>query len=318
MTIVQSISTDGLPAHRRTAFWNEAVCETFTQLEAHPRDPLDFSASLRRVDLGAITMARAVSRAAVVVHTEARIRRAEDRVFLVHLQASGASVHAQDNREASLRAGDFTLCDSARPYRLQFDSLNDMLVLRIPTQWLDSRLTRPTELTAIRVSGDAGIGHVASQLLRSWWTACETGLHAGTSEQVAGSALDLLAMALGMAQPDRVNALSARNAKRLRVFHYIDNHLADPALDAHTIAASIAVTPRYVHRLLEDSGETLGERILRLRLERCARHLRDPALARRSITQLAFDMAFADASYFGRCFKRLYGVTPGEFRLGRG
>lgn len=314
MTIVQSISTDGLPAHRRTAFWNEAVCETFTQLEARPHDPSQFSASLRRVDLGDLTLARAVSKPSVLAHTEARIRRAEDSVFLLHLQADGTSVNAQGGREAVLRTGDFTLCDSARPYKLRFDSLNDMLVLRIPTPWLESRIARPADLTAVRVLGDAAIGLVVSQTVRSWWAACETGLDPETSRRMAGNVLDLLAMALSLAQPDRLSAVTAGNAKRLRILHYIDNHLADPALGAQSIAAAVGVTPRYVHRLLEESGETLGERVLRLRLERCARYLRDPALSGRSITQLAFDMAFADASYFGRCFKRRYGMTPGEYR----
>ena len=33
-----------------------------------------------------------------------------------------------------------------------------------------------------------------------------------------------------------------------------------------------------------------------------------------SITQIAFDLAFTDSSYFGRCFKRQFGITPGDYR----
>ena len=314
MTFIQSISTDGLPAHRRTAFWNEAVCETFTQLEARPHDPLRFSASLQRIDLGEVTLARAVSRPSVLRHTEARIRRAEESVFLLHLQANGDSINVQDGREAVLRTGDFTICDSARPYALRFDSLNDMLVLRIPTPWLESRVARPMNLTAVRVRGDRAVGLVVSQMVRSWWAACLSGLDPDVSCHVATNVLDLLATALTMAQPDRVNTTTASNAKRLRIQHYIDNHLADLSLGAQSIAPAVGVTPRYVHRLLEESGETLGERILRLRLERCAQRLRDPGSSGQSITQIAFDLAFVDASYFGRCFKRRFGMTPGEYR----
>jgi AraC-like DNA-binding protein len=127
-----------------------------------------------------------------------------------------------------------------------------------------------------------------------------------------------MAMALSTLQPDRLNAATACSARRLSIQHYIDNHLANPAQGARSIAAAVGVSPRYVHRLLEESGETLGERILRLRLERCAQRLRDPASSGRSITEIAFDLAFADASYFARCFKRQYGMTPGEYRRGRG
>jgi len=314
MAFVQSISTDGVPPHKRVAFWSEAVCEAFTQLEARPNDPQQFSASLQRIDMGELTLARAVSRPAVVRHTEARARRSEERVFLLHLQANGSSVNVQDGREAVLRAGDFTICDSARPYALHFDSLNDMLVLRIPGAWLESRVARPADLTATTVPGDRGVGLLASQALRSWWSACVDGLDTEVSRRVAASVVDLLATAWSMAQPERLSATTTSNAKRLRIQHFIHNHLADPDLGAESIAVAIGVTPRYVHRLLEKSGETLGERILRLRLERSAQRLRDPTMSGQSITRIAFDLAFTDASYFGRCFRRRFGMTPGDYR----
>ena len=53
---------------------------------------------------------------------------------------------------------------------------------------------------------------------------------------------------------------------------------------------------------------------LRRRLEECARRLRDPADAARSVTEIAFDCGFTDASYFGRSFRQRYGQTPREFR----
>lgn len=314
MAIVQSISTDNLPAHRRVAFWSEAVCEAFTQLEAEAHDPGRFSASLLRVDMGELTLARAISQPAIVRHTQARVRCSRERVYMLHLQAHGHSVNVQDGREAVLRAGDFTLCDSARPYALRFDAPNDMLVLRIPATWLDARMMRPADFTALRVPGDHGVGLLASQFLCSWWSICVAGVDAGASRRVIPNALDLLATALCVMRPASVDGASAANAKRLRILHYIDHHLADPDLDAHSIAEAVGVTARYVHRLLEASGETLGERILRLRLECCAERLRDASLSKWSITQIAFDLTFSDASYFTRCFKRHFGMTPGDYR----
>jgi AraC family transcriptional activator of tynA and feaB len=314
MANIQSISTENLPPQRRAAFWNEAVCETFTQLEARPYDPPQFNASLQRIDLGELTLARALSRPSLLRHSETRARRAEEQVFLLHLQANGDSINVQDGREAVLRTGDFTLCNSARPYALRFDSLNDMLVLRIPATCLESRVARPADFTAVCIPGDRGVGLLVSQLVRTWWSSCVAGLDRGLSERVATSVLDLLATALCAEQSTRVCAETMGNAKRLRIQHYVESHLADAELGAHAIAAAVGVTPRYVHRLFEETGETLGQRILRRRLECCAQRLRDPALQGLSITQIAFDLAFTDSSYFGRCFKRQFGTTPGDYR----
>ena len=314
MSHVESISTESLPPQRRAAFWNEAVCETFTQLEAHPYDLPRFNASLQRVELGELTLARALSRASLVRHSQARARRTEEQVFLLHLQAGGDSINLQDGREAVLRTGDFTICDSARPYDVRFDALNDMLVLRIPAASLRMRLVQPEDFTALAVAGDRGAGALVSRLLRQWWDLCVAGLDVDVSRRIGSNVLDLVVTALCADHARWIAADSITNARRLRIDRYVEDHLLDPQLDAERVAAAVGVTPRYVHRLLERSEETLGQRILRRRLELCARRLRDPALAGRSVTEIAFDCAFGDASYFGRCFKRHYAMTPGEYR----
>jgi hypothetical protein len=62
MANVELISTENLlPQRCAAAFRNEAVCETFRQLEAYPHDPSRFNASLQRVELGELMLARAVA-----------------------------------------------------------------------------------------------------------------------------------------------------------------------------------------------------------------------------------------------------------------
>lgn len=44
------------------------------------------------------------------------------------------------------------------------------------------------------------------------------------------------------------------------------------------------------------------------------RMLRDPLLASRRISTIAFDIGFSDLSYFNRTFRRAFGVTPSHPR----
>lgn len=315
MVNIETISTQGVAIAKRRDFWSDAVSRIFTPLDSQPVYPDEFDACLRSANLGSKSISEVISAPAQIGHTKFRADRLEQHVFLVHLQARGASVNRQNGREAVLKAGDFTLCDSARPYSLRFESLNDMLVLRIPAAELRARLVQPEHFTARRIAGDEGAGAIVSQTLQHLWRECIRGLDPELAKRLLTNCLDLLVTALTVATPEAVTHTASRSATLLRVRYYIEDHLTDPTLDAAHIAAAIRISPRYVHRLFEDGGEALGSYIVRRRLERCAQLLRDPARQTRSVTELAFSCAFNDASHFCRTFKRHFGQTPGEYRF---
>jgi AraC-like DNA-binding protein len=75
---------------------------------------------------------------------------------------------------------------------------------------------------------------------------------------------------------------------------------------------------RYLHQLFNEGEETVARYILRRRLEECARALEDRAQFGRTITEIAFQNGFNDASHFGRVFREQFGCTPREYRQRRG
>jgi len=73
--------------------------------------------------------------------------------------------------------------------------------------------------------------------------------------------------------------------------------------------AHVAETFRRVY------GQSVGATLRRLRLERARSALvRDPD---RALADVAFQAGFADQSHFTRHFRRLFGVTPGQYRRRR-
>lgn len=314
MALVDSFTTAGLTPHRRRYFWDEVISRVFIPMSAKPAHPSDFNAQLQCVQVGSLSLARAISSAASVIHSSTNARLTHERVFLLHLQAHGSSVNRQDGREAVLMKGDFTLCDSTRPYSVSFDAENDMLVLRITAQQLRDRMVDPETFTAQRICGSTGIGGVVSQLLRQLWAESGSGLEPRIIDRLGSNFLDLLVTALCAQQPQRAEESARTNAQRLRIRYFIEDRLFDANLDANTIAAALHISPRYVHMLLRAEGETLGEYILRRRLEESARRLKDPPHATRTVMEIAFDCGFTDASYFGRCFRKRFQMTPREYR----
>lgn len=314
MSRVESISTDGLAPSRRQAFWTETACRVFTQMDTRPRYPNDFNGHLQRVLLEDYAFTRVVSAPCHVEHTVASARRITEHAFFLHLQANGESLNRQDGRHALLHTGDFTLCDSARPYDVCFESTNDMLVMRIPAAELRARLAQPEAFTVRRIDGNRGMGGLASQTLRHAWQLLLQGLDPAVERRLMVNLLDLVVTALCGERPELEATSSRSNARRIRMRFYIEEHLCDPGLGPRQVAAAIGVTPRYAHQLFQDNDESLGEYIQRRRLEETARRLRDPAWCARSITDIAFACGFSDSTVFGRCFKRRFGATPRAYR----
>jgi AraC-like DNA-binding protein len=44
--------------------------------------------------------------------------------------------------------------------------------------------------------------------------------------------------------------------------------------------------------------------------------LAKPQFADRSVSAIAYEAGFGDLSYFNRCFRKAYGVTPSDVRNG--
>ena len=92
---------------------------------------------------------------------------------------------------------------------------------------------------------------------------------------------------------------------------WLEEH-AQEALNLDAIARQAELSPFHFLRLFARVlGVTPHQYLVRCRLRDAARLLADPA---RSITDVAFDVGFADLSNFVRTFRRAAGVSPRAFR----
>jgi AraC-like DNA-binding protein len=136
------------------------------------------------------------------------------------------------------------------------------------------------------------------------------------SRVVSSHLLDLIALSLGATRDSAIAAQAGgvRAARLQAIKSDIAANLANGSLTVADVAARQRVTPRYVHKLFEDEGTTFTQFILRQRLDRAYRMLRDQRFAMHSITAIAFDAGFGDLSYFNRTFRRRYNATPSDIR----
>jgi len=314
MAHLETFSTFGLDPRRKIEYWNDCVCASFTPQTSEPVDLRAFNGHITRTDVGDLTAAEVYSDAQAVLHTRSNVARSKRAMFFIQMMIEGESVNRQDGREARLGPGDFTLCDTTRPYEIHFDSPNRMFVLGIPEALLRRHLACPESVVAIPMSGADGMSGLFSSFLRNFWNQCREEIDPVVVPRMTSAILDLVASAytvMPQAQSDRSSLASAH---RIRIMNFIEAHLGDPDLTPMRVAQACKMTPRYLHHLFSHESETVARYILRRRLEECSRALTVQSQRGRTVTAIAFDFGFNSPTHFGRVFRARYGLTPREFR----
>ncbi len=98
-----------------------------------------------------------------------------------------------------------------------------------------------------------------------------------------------------------------------RAIDHVVSNLASPLL-LEDVARAAHFSPFHFHRVFRAvTGETLGDFVKRLRLEKALTMLAHHRP--RSYTEVALACGFASSSDFSRCFRQRYGVAPSRFDL---
>jgi AraC-like DNA-binding protein len=159
---------------------------------------------------------------------------------------------------------------------------------------------------------DTPLGHV----LGDYMLALERHLPAMTEGDVPRLTSALGAMVAAAVAPSVERTSVAKPlidvGRKERVRQAVRRHLRTPTLEPKTLARLVGVSRSNLYRLFEDTGG-VARFIQRERLLEARAVLSDPKKAQ-SISSIAEDLCFADASSFTRAFKREFEHTPTEAR----
>ena len=266
-----------------------------------------------RARIGEIEMSAVTIPTSLLQPTVAEVTNTEAALLLMEAHDCVESVTLQDGRQARLRGGDFTLCDTTRPYEVLSDRPCRMLVVGIPRALLLRYVACPDEVTAVAMSARESLNGLVSDHLRNLWARFPQGAPLPDAWQVCQATMSLIGGAYEHLPRERTAKRSAASAHRMRIRSHIEKHLTDPDLSPTSIAKACQINLRYLHRLYACEEETLARYILRRRLEESARALSSPHRGR-SVTEIAFAYGFKSATHFGRAFRDRYRLTPSNYR----
>jgi AraC-like DNA-binding protein len=132
------------------------------------------------------------------------------------------------------------------------------------------------------------------------------------SAHVSQTLIDLVGLALG-AEKDAATIANERGMRAARldaIVREIAASYLDPTFSVTVISVKLRLSPRYIQDLLQSTGSGFSDRVLELRLQHSVGLLARAVGSARKISDIAFSCGFNDLSYFHRCFRRRFGMTP--------
>ncbi|MEV6638994.1 helix-turn-helix domain-containing protein [Amycolatopsis sp. NPDC051371] len=302
------LTTSMVSAQEAFAYWREMICATFVRLVAEPVAGAGFSGRIEHVPVGDLELSTVVAGGQHVRRTRSLVARGDEEYLLASIQVRGRGRIEQDGRTALLSPGDLAFYDSTRPYTLHFDDPFHQLVVQVPKREL---LVRDTRRLTARACGRGTPGAVVSTFFTSLADTARTA--PDQSAVLLPHALGLLSATASFAGNARPGPQAAEAVARERVLAFLRRNLADPRLDAETVARACRVSRRTLYRIAGDEG--IAARLRRLRIERAQEILvADPG---RTIGSVATACGFDSESGFHRAFRAVTGKSPGEYRRGR-
>ncbi|MFJ9443176.1 helix-turn-helix domain-containing protein [Kitasatospora sp. NPDC101235] len=233
----------------------------------------------------------------------------------VALHVDGAAWVRRHGVSTVLEPGDLLIGADRHPSGLLRDAECRMVEFRVPCFYLGGVRQGDVRRTGGLVArGSEGVGSLASQFLRT--LAAQARAHrARPGNHLARSVSDIVAILvselLEREGPERAGG-SAELLARIRA--HIEENLADPDLAPEAIARSQHISVRYLHKLFQQDGTTVGQWVRQRRLDACRRELERPSRRQTSVSAVAHRWGFVSHSHFSRAFRGAYGVSPREWQ----
>lgn len=294
--------------------WRDIAHVLQVQFDFDAPRPEDFVGSIVVHDLGLVRLYEIEATAHVVRRNTAEPTYGELPRTLVTLHEAGAGAVEHRGKMHELAPGDMTILHSAQPFTLHFPGPMREHVIGIPAQLLSHEMIASRHLAAISIPCREGIGRIARELLASTLTSVAD-LSTTERERVARSLIDVFNAFAGSVLERGGKDLMDTGAYQVeRILLYMHENLRDPTLSARSIAEALGISRRYMNKLFEREGTTVGRALLARRLDGGQRDLVDPYKRARSVSEIAYAWGFNSTSHFSRAFRQRFGITPREAR----
>ena len=304
-----TFATQSLRPRDQLEAWREWYETVFDVIPRHSTGD-EFPAEIHLWRLGGLALSRTSAPSIHIVRTKGHLRRDPVDHWVISYCARGAHLAKTADTELEVPArvpylwslGQEFLHERTHIDRVQFFMTRDAFQDIAPL--LDA---------ALGSTLDTPLGH----LLGDYMMALERHLPAVAEADFPRLTNAVGAMVAAAVAPSTERLAVAERqidlGRKERVRQAVHRHLRTPTLGPKNLSRLIGMSRSSLYRLFEDAGGVVARYIQRERLLEARAVLSGPATPR-SVSAVAEDLCFADASSFSRTFKREFGYSPSEAR----
>lgn len=107
---------------------------------------------------------------------------------------------------------------------------------------------------------------------------------------------------------------NSRDARRTEALLIMERRFTDPTLTSGAIARELGISTRYLDRIFAETGMTVRQHLMELRLRRASVQLREPHMMSATVASIAKRNGFVSPAHFARAFRARYRYSPKEWR----
>ena len=298
--------------------WRRVVSSTLAGAQMLSARPAAFEGRIRRVRVGDLALVD-MTASAHVARRSSREAGPAGSGYVLSLQLDGSEEVVQGRRSVTLFPGDFTVYDASRPFLAEVTADFRCLNVQISSKAIGLTDDEMRSLIATRIHSTSGLAPIVGRLLADANDTLATSARTQprASIDAARHTVTLIGDLLRGHLEAAGDAPGARRAPAVDVDRVIDlmtARLGEWGVSAQQIAADAHISLRQLHRLFHSRGESFGETLRRLRLERAAADLRSPELAGVTVADIGARCGFASPAHFSQTFRRHVGLGPTAFR----
>ncbi|WKL17078.1 helix-turn-helix domain-containing protein [Comamonas testosteroni] len=312
MTAPMVLSTDGLPEKETAPAWQDWMAQLFLGLDTDLYGDTCFDGHLSVAYAGDVMLTKLDAGRHRVIRDSHRLRDSEAAYLKIVAPWSGHAEVQQYGSKACVSNGSWAIYDTSQPYVVANPQHTEHLIMMVPKQSIAERGLRLENLMGRSVGGSAGIARIALQTMRSTYQELDN-MAAPLARRAGELLVDMVHLSL-QALGGQATAVTQKQALYDRICEHVACHVRDPGLSVDQVAEALNCSRRHLHNAFAGRDQSLGGFIQQSRLELCMRELHSPALAHRTITEIAMGCGFGNSAHFSRAFKAYAGMSPSEFR----
>lgn len=315
MVHLNKISTNAAKSSDRLKQWQEfnsmAVGHPFRTFGSE-----HFEGELEYATIADVSWCKITANGHRIEGAEPQSTKSPGRQKRIHavFQLKGKSYRNQGDRGVLTSEGEWTIFDLCKPYVSSSEEDIELLVLGMPLNSISTKFCNINPYTLRSFSGTAGVGKLTYEFGQNVFD--EIGkLRSEFDREIIEMLFHLIRLTVREAS-DEPALGSQKSVLCDRIKSYIVSNLRDPELNIDRIAEVNRCTKRYLHKAFEGEEKSISDFIWQLRLDSCREELVQVSPKSRSITEIALSWGFDSSAHFSTAFKRRFGISPRDLRMG--